>query len=244
GVPRSAIFAFPERTLEPAAVERFRAAIARRAAGEPLSYLLGRKEFYGLELETTSAVLVPRPETELLVELALERLPAGEARSVLDLGTGSGAIALAIKHERPDAAVTAVDASAAALEVARRNARRHGLAVRFVESDWFAALGGERFDLIVSNPPYVQAGDPALAGALRFEPRAALAAGADGLDAFRALLDGAAAHLAPGGALLFEHGHDQQAALAALARTHGFEPAALHRDASGHDRAIVLRPAP
>ncbi len=244
GVPRAAVIAFPERTVDAAAAARFRAAVARRAAGEPLAYLVGRKEFYGLPLDVTPAVLVPRPETELVVEQALARLPPEAPCTVLDLGTGSGAIALAIASERPLAAVTAVDSSAAALEVARRNGERLGLVVRWIESDWFAALGDERFDVIVCNPPYVREDDPGLAGALAFEPRAALAAGADGLAAFAAVLDGAARHLAPGGELLLEHGHDQQEALAALARERGLAAVARYRDYAGHPRALALTAAP
>jgi len=241
GVPRSAVIAFPERAVSADVAARYRALVARRAAGEPVAYLLGRKEFYSLDLEVTPDVLIPRPETELLVEHALARLPAGERRAVLDLGTGSGAIALAIKHARPAADVTAADASDAALEVAARNAARLGLAVRFVRSDWFAALAGERFDLIACNPPYVRSDDPALEE-LKFEPRAALDGGGDGLAAFRAVLARAREHLAPEGLLLFEHGHDQRGALVALAAAHGFEPAALAADYARQPRVAVLAP--
>ncbi|HEX6998313.1 MAG TPA: peptide chain release factor N(5)-glutamine methyltransferase [Gammaproteobacteria bacterium] len=241
GLARSAVIAFRERGVDGGVVERYRGLVARRAAGEPLAYLLGRKEFFSLELAVTPDVLVPRPETEVLVERALDLLPPAGERRVLDLGTGSGAIALAIKHERPRADVTAADASAAALAVARANGERLGLAVRFVCSDWFEALAGERFELIACNPPYVRSTDPALAHALRFEPREALDGGPDGLAAYRAILGHAAAHLAPGGHLLLEHGHDQQQALVELARSRGFETEAALRDYAGHPRVVVLR---
>ncbi|HEY8519202.1 MAG TPA: peptide chain release factor N(5)-glutamine methyltransferase [Gammaproteobacteria bacterium] len=243
GFARSAVIAFPERAVDAAAVERYRGLVARRAAGEPLAYLLGRKEFFSLELCVTADVLVPRPETELLVEQALRLLPSDEERRVLDLGTGSGAIALAIKHERPRVGVTASDASAAALAVARANAERLSLAVRFVRSDWFEGLAGDRFDLIVCNPPYVRSTDPALADALRFEPREALDGGPDGLAAYRVILSGAVSHLAPGGRVLLEHGHDQQQALIDLAGLHRFEAEAALRDYAGHPRVVVLRRA-
>jgi release factor glutamine methyltransferase len=242
GVTRSTIAAFPERTVDAAAVERFRAALARRAAGEPLAYITGTKEFYSLTLAVTSAVLIPRPETELLVDAALAHLPPEEPRAVLDVGTGSGAVALAIKHERPKAAVTALDESPAALDVARANGARLGLAVRWLQSDWFDGVPAERFDVIVSNPPYVCAGDPALGTALRFEPRAALDGGPDGLAAYRRLLAGAAAHLSAGGTLLLEHGSGQRAPLERLGAAFGWRTLRAHEDLGGHDRVLELVP--
>lgn len=244
GVARSAVLAYPERRLPADAAERLDELLARRAAGEPLAYLLGGRDFFDLSLSVGPAVLVPRPETEHLVDEALARLPrAGHVR-VLDLGTGSGALALAVRHQRPDADVTGADAAADALAVARANGERLGLDVRWLRSDWFAALGGEAFDAILCNPPYVRSGDPHFDGPLRFEPRAALDGGPDGLDAIRAVLARAPAHLAPGGVLALEHGHDQQAAVVALAARHGFELLAAGRDLAGLDRYVVLaRPA-
>jgi release factor glutamine methyltransferase len=239
GQPRSSVLAFPERPVRTAAGDELERLVERRARGEPLAYLVRGQEFYSLPLRVTPAVLIPRPETELLVDEALARLPRGEARSVLDLGTGSGALALALKHERPEASVTAADVSAAALTVARANAERLGLAVRFVESDWFAALAGERFDLIVCNPPYVASEDRAFAE-LGYEPRLALDGGADGLDALRAVLGGAREHLNAGGLLLLEHGHDQRAALVALAEQIGWRLVAAQTDLAGHARVLVL----
>ena len=202
-LPASAIVAFPERTLEAQAVQRFQAFVKRRTRGEPVAYILGRKEFYGLELAVTPAVLIPRPETELLVDLALQRRPA----SVLDLGTGSGALALAIKRHLPQARVLAVDASDAALEVGRSNAAALSLQVEFLQGGWMEGLQ-ERFELIVANPPYVAEGDPRLAG-LAFEPRAALVSGADGMDAIREIVREAPRCLEAGGWLLLEHGQGQ-----------------------------------
>jgi release factor glutamine methyltransferase len=207
----ASIVAYPEREVPQEAEGQFRDFIQRRRTGEPIAYILGRKEFYGLELEVGPAVLIPRPETELLVDLALER----QFSSVVDLGTGSGAIALALKRHRPQARVMAVEASAAALAVARRNALRHALEVDFRHGPWFEPLGAERFDLIVANPPYVAEGDPHLPD-LGFEPRAALLAGADGLDAIREIVRAAPRHLHSGGWLLLEHGMGQDRAVREL----------------------------
>lgn len=211
GHDRAWLYAHGDDALDAEAAIRFHALLLRRAAGEPLAYIRGRREFWSLDLGVTPDVLIPRAETELLVELALQRLPNNVHVYIADLGTGSGAIALAIARERPQASVLATDASAKALAVARGNAERLGIAnVEFAHGDWFAALGSRRFDLIVSNPPYIAAGDPHLdRGDLRHEPRAALVSGADGLDAIRAIVHGAPAHLRPGGWLLFEHGFDQ-----------------------------------
>lgn len=235
GLGRVAIMAHPERLLAAEAVARFDAAVLRRAGGEPLAYVLGRREFWSLALTVDANVLVPRPETELLVEHALA-LPLAAGARVLDVGTGSGAIALAVRHERPDLAVVAVDRSAAALAVARNNGEALGLDVEWLESDWLAALEGRRFDLIVSNPPYVASGDPHFDGDLRFEPRLALDGGDDGLDAYRAILEAAPAHLAAGGQLLFEHGFDQREALVALAAGLGFTLALAADDLAGQPR--------
>jgi release factor glutamine methyltransferase len=212
GLPEASVLAHPERRLEGEPRARFLELAARRERGEPIAYLVGEKEFYGLALRVDPSVLIPRPETELLVELALARQPG----SALDLGTGSGAIALALKRHLPAARVVAVEASPAALAIASGNARRLGLEVEFRQGAWFEPVAGERFDLVVSNPPYVAVGDPHLAeGDLRFEPRAALVAGADGLDAIRTIAAGVRAHLNPGGWLLLEHGLGQDDAVRA-----------------------------
>jgi release factor glutamine methyltransferase len=225
-----------DRVIDSDEAERLTALFRRRIAGEPIAYLVGTREFYGLDFDVTSDVLIPRPETELLVELAIERM-APRAR-VLDMGTGSGAIAVAIAHARPDAAVTALDVSAAALHIARRNAARHGTEVAFCQSDWYAALGARRFDLIVANPPYIVAGDVHLSqGDLRYEPIGALTDHADGLSALRTIVAGAAAHLASGGSLLMEHGYDQAAAVRALLAEHGFGDVRSWRDLAGIERA-------
>jgi release factor glutamine methyltransferase len=233
---RTWLMAHGDDALGPAVVGSFHALVARRAAGEPVAYLLGEKEFFGLKLKVSPAVLVPRPDTETLVEWALALLAASApGTQVLDLGTGSGAIALAIAQRRPAVRMTAVDASDAALAVAAANGVTLGLAVRWQRSDWFSALGAERFDLIVGNPPYIAEGDPHLE-ALRHEPPAALASGADGLDALRAIVSQAPEHLLPGGWLLLEHGHEQADAVAALLGTAGFRDVATRRDLAGRPR--------
>ncbi len=221
----------------------FDALARRRRDGEPIAYLTGRREFYGLDLEVTPDVLIPRPETELLVELALVRIDANENTEVLDLGSGSGAISLAIASERPHSAVLGVDVSAAAVALARRNASRlHVGNVAFIESDWFSAVPKKRFDAIVANPPYVAAGDEHLSqGDLRFEPPAALAAGADGLNAIRAIVAGVAAYLSPGAWLLIEHGYDQADPVMAMLRGAQFSDVQSRRDLAGIPRIALGR---
>jgi release factor glutamine methyltransferase len=216
--------------LDDACEAAFLVLCRRRAAGEPAAYLLGHKEFYGLPLRVDARVLVPRPDTETLVAWALDELRAVAAPRVIDLGTGSGAIALAIKTARPDARVEAVDASAEALEVADGNARTLGLEVAFRRADWLAGAG--RYEMIVSNPPYIAEADPHLS-ALRHEPLGALASGPDGLDALRAITQSAAAHLEPGGWLLLEHGWDQADAVCALLAGAGFSEVQCRRDLAG-----------
>jgi release factor glutamine methyltransferase len=230
------ILGFPEREISASARAAFGDCVSRREKGEPLAYLLGEKEFYGLALEVTPAVLIPRPETERLVELALERAFA----CVADLGTGSGAVALAIKKHRPQARVVAVDASDAALQVARRNAARHALNVEFRKGFWLAPLAAQRFDLVVANPPYVAAGDPHLAE-LAFEPREALVSGADGLDAIREIARAAPAHLARGGWLLLEHGIGQDSAVRRLLQDVGLAEARTWPDLAGIPRVSGAR---
>jgi len=224
------------RLLSSAEAQQLNDLCARRIAGEPIAYLIGEREFHGLMLQVDPAVLIPRPETELLVELALQDLPPN-AR-VLDMGTGSGAIAIAIAHARLDAEVWALDASAAALQVARRNAERHRVNVRFLQSDWYAAIDEQRFDLIVSNPPYITAGDRHLAeGDLRFEPIDALTDHADGLSALRIIVAQAMRHLNGGGRLLVEHGYDQAQAVRALLEDARFSEVRSWRDLAGIERA-------
>lgn len=241
GCSHAWIASHPEAPLDPAQDERYRALVARRAAGEPVAYLVGQREFYGLPLAVTPDVLIPRPETEGLVDWSLECLPPDGAAAVLDLGTGSGAIAVALLHERPRLAVTAVDRSPAALTVAAQNAARHrpsgSAAIRFLAGDWYAPVGGERFHLIVSNPPYVARDDPHLArGDLRFEPPTALASGSEGLDDLRRIVAQAPRHLEAGGHLLVEHGHDQGPACAALFAAAGFRDVTLRHDLAGLPR--------
>lgn len=230
GFSEASVLAHPERELPAEAEAAFRGYAERRARGEPIAYLLGEREFYGLALAVNPAVLIPRPETELLVERALARNPA----SILDLGTGSGAVALALKRHLPAARVVAVERSAAALAVARRNALKLGLEVDLRHGLWFAPVAGERFDVVVSNPPYVAAGDPHLAqGDLRFEPQSALVAGPDGLAAIREIVAGAAAHLNPGGWLLLEHGMGQDAEVRSLLLEQGLEGVGSWPDLAG-----------
>ena len=231
GFSEASVLAHPERELPFQVESSFLEMTKRRAAGEPVAYILGRKEFYGLDLTVTPAVLVPRPETELLVDLALTRKPA----SVLDVGTGSGAIALAIKRHLPSARVVATDASAAALEVARRNAVRFGLDIELRHGRWLEPVAGERFEAIISNPPYVEAGDPHLAS-LQYEPRLAIVGGADGLDAFRILAREASSHLLPGGWLLLEHGAGQHEAVRELLEAAGLETTESWPDLAGIPR--------
>jgi len=229
------LLAHDDAPLEPAAHGRYDELVRRRARGEPLAYLVGRKEFHGLELAVTSDVLVPRPDTETLVDWALECLDDAAPARVLDLGTGSGAIALALAHRRPRARVTAVDASARALAIAAGNGRRLGLAVEWLEGDWFAPLAGRRFELIVANPPYVAEGDPHLA-ALGHEPRSALVSGPGGLDALCGIVHAAPRHLEAGGWLLLEHGHEQAPAVVRLLAEAGFGALATRRDLGGQPR--------
>ena len=242
GLSRVHLITQSERTLNPEEARHVAMLFQRRIAGEPIAYIVGEREFYGLMLSTTPAVLIPRPETELLVELAIQRLPAHA--SMLDMGTGSGAIAIATAHVRKDVHVAALDASAAALAVARDNALRHAVQVEFLQSDWYAAVGGRQFDMIVSNPPYIVAGDRHLAeGDLRFEPVDALTDHADGLSALRAIIAGASAHLRPGGWLLMEHGYDQAAAVRALLHAREFDAVQSWRDLAGIERASGARRA-
>jgi release factor glutamine methyltransferase len=235
--PRAWLIAHAEAALSPTQQQAFGARCRRRAAGEPLAYVLGEREFHGLMLRVGPAVLVPRPDTETLVDWALELLatPLAQAPEVADLGTGSGAIALALKHRHPAARVSAVDCSAPALAVARANGVRHGLQVEWGLGDWWQPLQGRRFHLVASNPPYVAGDDPHLA-ALRHEPALALTPGGDGLSALAHIVRGAAAHLHDGGWLLLEHGHEQADAVCRLLADAGFAPIQSRADLAGRPR--------
>jgi release factor glutamine methyltransferase len=229
--------AHPERVPTEEERARFLEWARRRRAGEPVAYVTGEREFYSLAFKVTPAVLIPRPETELLVETALEQMPDNTPCRVLDLGTGSGCVAIAIAKARPLARVTATDVSSAALALAGENAAAHRVSIDLVAGEWFAALAGCRYDLIVSNPPYLAESDPHLeAGDVRFEPRTALAAGADGLDALEAIVEQSVDHLAPAGALLLEHGYEQGSCARVLLAARGFAKVFTRRDLAGHER--------
>ena len=240
---RGWLYAHGDAAAPVAACAQFEALVARRIAGEPVAYLTGSRGFWSLELQVSPDTLSPRPETERLVELALERLPPGPPLRVADLGTGSGAIALALALERPRASVLATDTSPAALAIARRNAVALGAGnVEFRQGHWFEPLAGERFDLVASNPPYVAMGDPHLAqGDLRFEPASALSSGVDGLDDIRTIVRDAPAHLVAGGWLLLEHGLDQGAAVRQLLLQAGFAEATTARDLEDRERVTLGR---
>lgn len=238
GKPATWQIAHDDEMLEEDALLHFASLVARRAGGEPVAYLTGQREFFGRTFIVSEAVLIPRPETELLVELASQKVGAGDTASqaprALDLGTGSGCIAITLALEFPVLSVMAVDASAAALNVAEINADRLGARLRFKRSNWFDALAGEHFDLIVANPPYIAAVDPHLAaGDLRHEPTEALASGADGLDALRRIITAAPKHLLPNGQLWVEHGYDQAEAVRDLLTGAGLVDIEQHHDLAG-----------
>ncbi len=235
-LPRERLVAHPDTAVAPGAAQRFHALAEQRRRGVPLAYLLGTQEFYGHALHVNPDVLIPRPDTELLVDTALDVLAQRPQARVLDLGTGSGAIAIALALARPGLDIVATDVSTAALRVAQHNARRLGARIQLVAADWFAPVAG-RFDLIISNPPYIAAADPHL-DALGDEPRRALTDDADGLGALRSVIGGAAARLAVDGTLLVEHGYDQGAAVRALLQAAGFGARTL-RDLAGQERACL-----
>ena len=241
GITRAALMARPARSIGAADASRFEALVVRRCRGEPFAYLVGHREFYSLRLAVDPAVLVPRPETEILVDAALARLVKANG-SVLDLGTGSGAIALALKHERGDLSITAVDCDDAALAVAQANAAAHALEIRWLKSNWYSAVASLRFDLIAANPPYVASGDTHFALSLAHEPRLALDGGADGLDAYRAILRDAHSHLVPDGWLIVEHGFDQREAVVELAEASQLRLDAVLDDLAGLPRVACFRP--
>ena len=240
GCERAWLIAHSEEGIDSSRARAAGARFARRRAGEPVSHITGWREFYGLALRVTPEVLIPRPETELLVELALGRLSPGAPARVLEIGTGSGAIAIALASERPGLGIVATDVSEGALAVARRNAQEHRVEVDFVASDWFDALGQEQFDLIVSNPPYVAARDPHLErGDVRFEPRLALVGGEDGLACIREIAARAQNRLRPGGTLLMEHGYDQGDRCVELLGALGYTEVADFNDLAGLPRACA-----
>ena len=243
GKPVSWLFAHGDENIEIAPLQRFRLLLEARESGRPVAYLTGRRGFWTLDLAVTADTLIPRPETELLVELAIARLPVSSASRAADLGTGSGAIGLAIAKERPECRVIATDASKGALQVAIGNAEDNGIGnIEFRSGNWFFPLTGERFDLIASNPPYIAEGDPHLEqGDLRYEPAAALSSGADGLDAVREIVSEAGAHLVAGGWLLLEHGLEQGAAIRKLFEAAGFVDVATERDLESRDRVTLGR---
>jgi release factor glutamine methyltransferase len=236
GFSQASLAASPEQEIPFEVESAFLEFVQRRKTGAPVAYILGRKEFYGLELSVNPSVLIPRPETELLVDLALER----NALSVLDLGTGSGAIGIAVKFKRPETRVVAVDSDMSALMTARRNAAKLNLEIDFRHGSWFDPVAGERFELIVANPPYVASADPHLAG-LRFEPQGALVGGPDGLDAIRDIVRVAPPYLVPGGWLLLEHGQGQDAAVRALLAAAGLESITTWPDLAGIARVSGAR---
>ncbi|MDH5534128.1 MAG: peptide chain release factor N(5)-glutamine methyltransferase [Betaproteobacteria bacterium] len=239
------LIAYGGAELDEPRLREFHALVGRRITGEPVAYLTGKREFYGLAFRINPAVLIPRPETELLVDAALEQIPVQGPSRVLDLGTGSGCVAITIAHLRPNAEVVATDASPEAVALARENVSSHGAEnVELRAGDWFDPVRDERFAVIVANPPYVAAGDPHLMqGDLRFEPRAALAAGADGLDCIRAIVAAVPEHLDAGGLLALEHGYDQGDACRRLLKAAGFTRVATRRDVAGQERVTTGRHA-
>ena len=237
-VNRAYLYAHAEQVLNAVQDSAYMGLLKRRMQGEPIAYILGKREFFGLDLKVSPATLIPRPDTELLVEQALQHIPAGQPCAVLDLGTGTGAIALSIAHARPQTQVLAVDASEAALQVARENKLALGLSnVSLLLSDWFGALEGLRFDVIVSNPPYIRSDDVHLSqGDVRFEPMTALASGVDGLRDIRQICSMSMQFLIPGGCLMLEHGYDQAKAVQDIMSAAGFRKVYTERDLAGVER--------
>ncbi|MCO8168229.1 peptide chain release factor N(5)-glutamine methyltransferase [Pseudomonas sp. 21LCFQ02] len=238
GKPRSFLHTWPERIVSSEAAQAFSGYLERRRSGEPVAYILGQQGFWKLDLEVAPHTLIPRPETEMLVEAALEQVPPFASASVLDLGTGSGAIALALANEKRNWRVTAVDRVPEAVALAERNRQRlHLDNAKVLQSHWFEALGDERFDLIISNPPYIADTDPHLSqGDVRFEPSSALTSGGDGLDDIRVIIAQAVEHLNPAGWLMLEHGYDQGAAVRELLVEHGYQRVQTRRDLGDHER--------
>ncbi|WP_455220033.1 peptide chain release factor N(5)-glutamine methyltransferase [Kaarinaea lacus] len=239
--PRSYLYTWPEQVLETHQLAQFQSLVDRRCTGEPIAYITSLREFWGLPLKVSPATLIPRPETERLVEIALQHIPDHESWQIADLGTGSGALALAIASERPQCQLIATDISADALRIAEQNRNDLQLNnVRFIQGRWFEPLNNYQFDLVVSNPPYVAENDPhLLEGDLRYEPQQALSAGPDGLDAIREILATAIPHLKPGAWLMVEHGYDQGNTVMALFAQSGFEQVICHADYAERERTTV-----
>jgi release factor glutamine methyltransferase len=237
-VNRAWLITHENDALQPSIYNCFQELIERRVRGEPIAYILGKRDFYGLQLKVTTDTLIPRPDTETLVETALSKIPQNQSRQILDLGTGSGAIGLAIAHNRPKVTVTATDASLNALNVANENAKNLSIQnIKFVKSDWYRGLGGETFDVIVSNPPYIEQNDHhLLQGDLRYEPLTALASGHDGLDDIKQIISLASQHLNPKGWLLLEHGYNQAETVASLMKATGFSKIETLKDLGGNQR--------
>jgi release factor glutamine methyltransferase len=243
GKPRSFLHTWPERIVSSEAAQAFDEYLQRRRTGEPVAYILGQQGFWNIDLEVATHTLIPRPETEMLVETALELLPGAIPHRLLDLGTGTGAIALSLAKDRAQWTVTGVDRVQEAVDLAERNRQRlHLDNARIALSHWFSAVEGQRFDLILSNPPYIADNDPHLVqGDVRFEPSSALTSGADGLDDLRLIVSQAPAHLQAGGWLLLEHGYDQGPAVRELLDRHGFEQIQTRRDLGDHERITFGR---
>jgi release factor glutamine methyltransferase len=241
GRPPGYLFSHPELILPDCQAKRFFGLLARRQAGEPVAYLTGTKGFWDIELSVGPGVLIPRPETELLVELALS-LDQDQVRSMVDLGTGSGAIAISIAGKRPQWTISATDISTDAISIARKNARDNHVNINFIEGHWFQPLSNRRFDLIVSNPPYIDPDDPHLAQpGLRFEPEEALVSDLNGLSAINEIVANARHHLTPEGWIILEHGYDQSAKVCAMLESHGYQAISVHKDLAGNDRAAIAR---
>lgn len=237
GKARSYLLTWPENIPQKAQLQQFQQLLQQRLQGHPIAHLTGEREFWSLPLQVSPDTLIPRPDTELMVEQVLTHYPPQPPIQLLDLGTGSGAIALALAHERPSWQISASDQSEAALRVAQRNAKRLGISVEFIHSDWFSALQGRRFDVIASNPPYIPQSDPHLSqGDVRFEPLSALASGDDGLDAIRHICATAPGFLKPGGQLFIEHGYDQKTEVNDIFHKNHFHSIQQHHDLSGNPR--------
>jgi len=236
--PRSHLYAWPEHKVESRQFEQYQQLITRRQRGEPIAYITGQREFWGLNLWVSPATLIPRPETEHLVEFALQKIPHNQPWHIADLGTGSGAIALAIAYERPNCTITATDISNHALDIAKLNAQQLGLPnIRFIQGNWYEPLAHHKVDLIVANPPYIATNDPHLQqGDLPFEPAQALTSGADGLNDIRCIIAGAISHLRQDGWIFLEHGYNQGDAVTALLLDSGFHHVLCHQDYAQHER--------
>ena len=241
GVSRAWLISHENDLLESNQQATYEALLQRRLLGEPLAYITGKREFYGLDLTVTSDTLIPRPDTETLVEVALEKIPVKENYNILDLGTGSGAIALAIAYRRPQANLIAVDFAQAVLKIAQKNAEKLGITnITITHSDWFSALKGQKFDMIVSNPPYIEANDPHLT-ALNFEPISALTSGVDGLDDIRKIVQNALIYLNPQGWLMLEHGYNQAEKVHGLLAENGLTDIATIQDLGGNSRVTIAK---